>query len=85
MTPTIRIAIFVLMHLARWLPDRQRYRDVAQETLKVLLADFLTSGGARLGRFPQEGVMPHGNYWIAECLNRELSTDWSVLSLDGKA
>jgi unsaturated chondroitin disaccharide hydrolase len=91
------------LRLARWLPDRaQRYRDVARETLKVLLADFLTPGGVvlhgswgrmrhveagkpRLGRFPQEDVMPYGNYWIAECLYRELSTDWSILSLDGKA
>ena len=27
--------------------------------------------------------MPYGNYWIAECLFRELSPDWSVLALDG--
>ena len=26
--------------------------------------------------------MPYGNYWIAECLFRELSDDWSVLALD---
>ena len=39
-------------------------------------------GKPRLGRFPQEDVMPYGNYWIAECLFRELSSDWSVLSLD---
>ncbi len=39
-------------------------------------------GKPRLGRFPQEDVMPYGNYWIAECLYRELSEDWSVLSLD---
>ena len=38
-----------------------------------------------LGRFPQEDVMPYGNYWIAECLYRELSPDWSILSLQGKA
>ena len=38
-------------------------------------------GKPRLGRFPQEDVMPYGNYWIAECLFRELSDDWSVLSL----
>ena len=43
------------------------------------------AGKPRLGRFPQEDVMPYGNYWIAECLYRELSTDWSVLALDGKA
>jgi unsaturated chondroitin disaccharide hydrolase len=40
-------------------------------------------GKPRLGRFPQEDVMPYGNYWIAECLYREMSDDWSVLSLDG--
>ena len=40
-------------------------------------------GKPRLGRFPQEDVMPYGNYWIAECLYRELSDDWSVLSLRG--
>lgn len=38
-------------------------------------------GKPRLGRFPQEDVMPYGNYWIAECLYREMSDDWSVLSL----
>jgi unsaturated chondroitin disaccharide hydrolase len=40
-------------------------------------------GKPRLGRFPQEDVMPYGNYWIAECLFRALSEDWSVLSLAG--
>jgi unsaturated chondroitin disaccharide hydrolase len=40
------------------------------------------AGKPRLGRFPQEDVMPYGNYWIAECLFRELSDDWSVLALD---
>jgi len=40
-------------------------------------------GKPRLGRFPQEDVMPYGNYWIAECLYREMSNDWSVLSLNG--
>ncbi|WNJ89833.1 hypothetical protein [Bosea sp. 685] len=39
-------------------------------------------GKPRLGRFPQEDIMPYGNYWIAECLFRELSDDWSVLSLN---
>jgi unsaturated chondroitin disaccharide hydrolase len=43
------------------------------------------AGKPRLGRFPQEDVMPYGNYWIAECLFRELSDDWSVLSLSGNA
>jgi unsaturated chondroitin disaccharide hydrolase len=97
------IASAVLMRLARWLPDRaERYRGVAQETLKALVADFLTVGGVvlhgswgrmrhveagkpRLGRFPQEDVMPYGNYWIAECLFRALSDDWSVLALNSKA
>jgi len=40
-------------------------------------------GKPRLGRFPQEDIMPYGNYWIAERLYRELSDDWSVLSLKG--
>jgi unsaturated chondroitin disaccharide hydrolase len=42
-------------------------------------------GKPRLGRFPQEDVMPYGNYWIAECLYRELSEDRSVLSLSAEA
>jgi unsaturated chondroitin disaccharide hydrolase len=96
---TAAIATAQLMRLARWLPDRaERYRTVAHETLKALLAHFLTPGGVllhgswgrmrhlepgkpRLGRFPQEDVMPYGNYWIAECLFRALSDDWWVLSL----
>jgi unsaturated chondroitin disaccharide hydrolase len=96
------IATAVLMRLARWLPERaDRYQTVARETLRALVADFLTVGGVvlhgswgrmrhvepgkpRLGRFPQEDVMPYGNYWIAECLFRALSDDWSVLSLNAK-
>lgn len=38
-------------------------------------------GKPRLGRFPQEDVMPYGNYWIAECLFRAMRQDWSILSL----
>lgn len=38
-------------------------------------------GKPRLGRFPQEDIMPYGNYWIAESLFRALRDDWSVLSL----
>lgn len=93
------IATAVLLRLARFLPERaERYRNVARETLKALIANFLTVGGvvlhgswgrmrhaepgkSRLGRFPQEDVMPYGNYWIAECLFREMSPDWSILAL----
>ena len=39
-------------------------------------------GKPGLGRFPQEDVMPYANYWIAECLFRELRDDWSPLALD---
>jgi unsaturated chondroitin disaccharide hydrolase len=39
------------------------------------------AGKPRLGRFPQEDIMPYGNYWIAECLFRAISDDWSVLAL----
>ena len=98
---TAAIATAQLMRLAHWLPDRaERYRHVAQETLKRLVTDFLTPDGVllhgswgrmrhlepgkpRLGRFPQEDVMPYGNYWIAECLFRTLSDDESVLALRG--
>jgi unsaturated chondroitin disaccharide hydrolase len=45
----------------------------------------IENGKPRLGRFPQEDVMPYGNYWIAECLYRELFEDWSVLSLTPNA
>jgi unsaturated chondroitin disaccharide hydrolase len=45
----------------------------------------IEKGKPRLGRFPQEDVMPYGNYWIAECLYRELFEDWSVLSLTPNA
>lgn len=97
------IATAVLMRLARLLPHRsERYLEVARETLKALIANFLTEGGVvlhgtwgrmrhmeagkpRLGRFPQEDVMPYGNYWIAECLYRELSDDWSALALNAEA
>jgi len=44
----------------------------------------IEAGKPRLGRFPQEDIMPYGNYWMAECLFRELSDDWSILSLNGK-
>ncbi|WP_428679352.1 hypothetical protein [Reyranella sp.] len=97
---TAAIATAQLMRLACWLPDRaDRYRHVARETMKALIANFLSPGGVllhgswgrmrhiepghpRLGRFPQEDVMPYGNYWIAECLFRELSEDWSILALN---
>lgn len=45
----------------------------------------IEAGKPRLGRFPQEDIMPYGNYWIAECLFRELSDDWSALSLNANA
>lgn len=43
------------------------------------------AGKPRLGRFPQEDIMPYGNYWIAECLFRAMRDDWSVLALRGRA
>jgi unsaturated chondroitin disaccharide hydrolase len=42
-------------------------------------------GQPSLGRFPQEDVMPYGNYWVAECLFRELRDDWSPLSLAARS
>jgi hypothetical protein len=36
--------------------------------------------GRRL-RFPQEDVMPYGNYFTTELLYRELTDDWSAFAL----
>lgn len=60
------IATAVLPRLARCLPDRaSRYQDVARETLKVLLADFLTPGG----------VVLHGSWGRrAPCRSRQAAT-----------
>ncbi|TAJ85504.1 MAG: hypothetical protein EPO41_26180 [Reyranella sp.] len=44
----------------------------------------MEAGKPRLGRFPQEDVVPYDNYWIAECLYRELSDDWSALALNAE-
>jgi len=41
----------------------------------------IEKGHPRLGRFPQEDIMPYGNYWISECLYRELVDDWTALSI----
>lgn len=70
----------------------------ADAVLDALLADHLSPGGVLLhsswgrlpddkagagfSRFPQEDVMPYGNYWIVEALWRRLHEDWSLLALD---
>jgi unsaturated chondroitin disaccharide hydrolase len=41
--------------------------------------------GAGISRFPQEDVMPYGNYWIVEALYRRLHDDWSLLALGDAA
>jgi unsaturated chondroitin disaccharide hydrolase len=67
----------------------------ADAILAALVVDHLSPGGvllhsswgrlsaekagARLSRFPQEDVMPYGNYWVAEALYRAIQTDWSKL------
>jgi unsaturated chondroitin disaccharide hydrolase len=73
------------------------YRRIVESTLQELVLNYLSPGGVllhgswgrmrgekarlRLGRFPQEDVMPYGNYWIVECLFRELRPEWPGLSL----
>lgn len=77
-------------------PSRAEFRHQASRILAELVTNYLTSGGVllhgswgrakrrfNLGRFPQEDVMPYGNYWIAEALFRWQCEDWAILSLGG--
>lgn len=73
----------------------------ADAILDALLHDHLSPGGVLLhsswgrlpddkagagfSRFPQEDVMPYGNYWIVEALWRRLHEDWSLLALDRRS
>jgi unsaturated chondroitin disaccharide hydrolase len=91
------VAATQLLRLARWRPDRaERYCGVARGTALELLRNYLSPGGvllhgswgrlrqrhgAGLGRYPQEDIMPYGNYWITEYLYRELVDDWSLLDI----
>lgn len=59
----------------------RRYRPAVENTLKELICNYLSpcglllhgSWGGKHGlRVPQETIMPYGNYWIVECLHREL-------------
>jgi unsaturated chondroitin disaccharide hydrolase len=72
-------------------------RPAADSMLDELLKNYLSPGGvvlhgswgrlpaekagAAMSRFPLEDVMPYGNYWLVECLYRQLNDDWSLLSL----
>lgn len=38
-------------------------------------------GGKTPGRFPQEDIVPYGNYWLVEALYRETRDDWRLLRL----
>ena len=74
-------------------------RPAAEAALEALTTDYLSPGGVLLhgswgrlpedkagagySRFPQEDVMPYGNYWIVEGLWRQVRDDWSLLAHDG--
>lgn len=74
-------------------------QSAADRILAALLRDYLSPGGVLLHgswgrlpaekagagytRFPQEDVMPYGNYWITEALWRSARDDWSLLAHDG--
>lgn len=91
------VAATCMLRLARLRPDKaETYCRVARATAVELLRNYLSPGGvllhgswgrlrqrhgAGLGRYPQEDVMPYGNYWIAEYLYRELVEDWTILSI----
>ena len=77
------------------------YEPVITSTLNELYKNYITDGGLvvhgswgdarwqvgrpRPLRFPQEDVMPFGQYYLAEALYRRLTDDWSLLRLAPKA
>jgi len=82
--------------LLRWsrLRGDPTLADRGREILLALLADHLSPGGVLLhgtwgrarrrfplGRFPQEDVMPYGNYWVCEAMFRATHSSWSPFDL----
>ncbi|MBI3742977.1 MAG: hypothetical protein HY261_01645 [Chloroflexi bacterium] len=86
-----------LLRLARVAPDRApQYRRVARATISELAENYLCDGGILLHgsfgnvaaggaipvRFPQEDIIPFGNYYFVEALYHELRPDdWSLFNL----
>ena len=91
------IAANALMKLAQLDPDSGWADHAAAALVDTLLSRCLSPGGvllhgswgrlppgkagAAISRFPQEDVMPYGQYWIVEALYRQLHEDWSPLAL----
>lgn len=81
-----------LIRLIRLRPDLEaRYWGAARAGLQELMANYLSPCGVLLhgswgrvrktwgiGAFPQQDIMPYGNYWIAEALYRLLQPNWRV-------
>ena len=82
--------------LLRWsrMRDRPELERRGREILLELLTNHLSPGGVLLhgswgrarrrfplGRFPQEDVMPYGNYWVCEAMYRASQADWALLEL----
>ncbi len=90
------IAANSLIRLAEIRPElASRYRPVAEGTMIELAKNYLSEGGILLhgsignvksqgtmgARFPQEDVIPFGNYYFVEALCRELSPGCNLLKL----
>ena len=81
-----------IMRLIRYRPQlHEEFQPLLEGTLDEILHNYLAVGGTLLhgswgrvrgasgiGAFPQEDIMPYGNYWIAESLYRFLKDDWQL-------
>ena len=84
-----------MLRLVRCRPDLgPRYRPVLEGVLTELLTGYTGLGGVLLhgswgrarktwgvGSFPQQDIMPYGNYWFAEVLYRLLKDDWRLFDV----
>lgn len=81
-----------LIRLVRLRPELEsEYGPSIGAGVGEIMANYLTPAGVLLhgswgriretwgiGTFPQEDVMPYGNYWIAEALYRLITPDWRI-------
>ncbi|MEE9261177.1 MAG: hypothetical protein V3U95_01190 [Dehalococcoidia bacterium] len=90
------LAVLALVRLARARPElAPRYQPIITSTIQELFNNYLTVGGLLLHgtwgnavgrwgrslRWPQEDVMPYGNYYFVEALYRSLTDDWDLFRL----
>lgn len=94
------IALLALIRLSRAQPSlAPKYEPTIQGTIKELCDNYLTVGGLLLHgswgnavgkwdrplRFPQEDVMPYGNYYFVEALYRRLTDNWDLFRLQPRS